>query len=229
MEPILEICCAEIESVVNARDGGADRIELCSALELDGLTPSAGLLKSALTVMEGKPVHVLIRPRGGDFVYNQEETEVIEEDIRHAVNAGAAGIVFGALKPDGSVDAELCRRLREQHPSVKFTFHRAFDYAADPLEALDTIIEMGFDYLLTSGQASDALRGSSLIRQLVERADGRIRIMAGGGVTPDNIGMIAERTGVRDLHGSAKSRLRDRSVTSRQTVSEMKRRLTAMK
>ena len=207
MDCRLEICCADIESVINARKGGADRIELCMALELGGLTPSIGLVYRAVEIMGTGNVHVLIRPRPGDFVYSEEESLVMEKDIAMAVAAGAAGVVVGALTPEGRIDLPLSRGLREGFPSTKFTFHRAFDFVEEPNEALESIINMGYDYLLTSGLSASALEGAPLIASLVAGSAGRIRIMAGAGVSPDNVDEIIRKTGVRDIHASAKSRV----------------------
>lgn len=207
MDCQLEICCADIESVVNARKGGADRIELCTALELGGLTPSIGLIKRAVEIMGSGKVHVLIRPRPGDFVYSQEEILVMEEDVSKAVSGGATGVVVGALTPEGLIDIHLSRRLRERFPETKFTFHRAFDLVPDPDKALESVIGMGYDYLLTSGLSASALEGAPLIASLVARGAGRIRIMAGAGVSTDNIEEIIRETGVRDIHASAKRRM----------------------
>lgn len=207
MDCNLEICCADIESVINARKGGADRIELCMALELGGLTPSIGLIDRAIEIMGAGNVHVLIRPRPGDFVYSEEEALVMEKDISMAVAAGAAGVVIGALTPEGRIDLSLSRRLRERFLSTKFTFHRAFDFVAEPYESIDSLINMGYDYLLTSGLSASALEGAPLIASLVDRSSGRIRIMAGAGVSPDNVDEIIRKTGVRDIHASAKSRV----------------------
>lgn len=207
MDCCLEICCADIESVINARKGGADRIELCSALELGGLTPSTGLIRRAVEIMGAGNVHVLIRPRPGDFIYSEEEALVMEEDISRAVSAGAAGVVTGALTPEGGIDIPLSRMLREAFPETKFTFHRAFDFVTDPYEALESVIIMGYDYLLTSGLSGSALEGAPLISSLAARGAGRIRIMAGAGVSPDNIEEIIRKTGVRDIHASAKRRV----------------------
>lgn len=247
MDCRLEICCADIESVVNARKGGADRIELCMALELGGLTPSIGLIERAVEVMGGANVHVLVRPRPGDFVYSGEEALVMEKDISMAVSAGAAGVVVGALTPDGSIDVPLSGRLRERFPSVKFTFHRAFDFVSDPYKALESLIGMGYDYLLTSGLCSSALEGAPLIASLAARGGDRIRIMAGAGVSPDNVDEIIRRTGVRDVHASAKTRMECirrnsdvstggmvdaddcRYVTSEEVVASLKNRISTYK
>lgn len=229
METILEICCNDIESVIAARRGGADRIELCSALELDGLTPSLGLIREAVRIMAPLPVNVLIRPRPGDFVYSAEEMAVIRKDIAAAVEAGAAGIVFGSLTSAGEIDEKTSGELRALFPDIPFTFHRAFDKVKSPEESLEKVIAMGYDRILTSGLAPDALAGGDCLKMLVEKAAGRIIILAGCGITPANVAEIISRSGVREVHASAKKRLGSdpsdsRLVTSENIVSEIKNR-----
>lgn len=201
----LEICCADIESVMAAKAGGADRIELCSSLETGGLTPSVGLIRETVEIMGGEKVNVLIRPRGGDFVYSPLELTVMIRDIEAAIECGAQGIVTGSLTPEGFTLLSPFWELRRRYPSVTFTFHRAFDLTPDPFNTLEEIIRSGFDRILTSGQASDALVGAPLINRLVQRAAGRIDIMAGCGVTPANIRDIIRISGVKDIHASAKT------------------------
>lgn len=201
---IIEICCADIESVEAAKEGGADRIELCAALEIGGLTPSSGLISEAVRIMGGERVNVLIRPRGGDFVYSCSEFRVMEADIAEAVALGAGGIVMGALTPCGEPDLRLLEEIRRRFPEVTFTFHRAFDLSADPFESAKAIRAAGFDRILTSGLAPTALEGAQTIRRLVEEAGGAIEIMAGSGVTPENLTELISLTGVRAVHASAK-------------------------
>ncbi len=203
--PLLEICCGDIESVIAARQGGADRVELCCALGVGGLTPSAGMIETA--VATGVPeVNVLIRPREGDFLYTDVEMHVMLRDIRQSAEAGANGVVIGALNADGSIATGACRRLIEmaRNNGLSVTFHRAFDQCRDPLHSLEEIIDLGCDRLLTSGQADSALCGADLINSLQRRANGRIEIMAGSGVTPDNVAELLRVTGVREVHASAK-------------------------
>lgn len=207
MDCRLEICCADVESVQNAFDGGADRIELCSALEIGGLTPSQGLIQSAVEIMGGDSVNVLIRPRSGDFVYSDAEVEVMERDITHALSLGAGGVVVGALDCRGNIDMATSRRLRDKFPNVTMTFHRAFDLTADADKALEEVIAMGYDRILTSGLAQDAVAGIPTIKRLVERADGRIAIMAGAGVSASNVLDILRATRVGDIHASAKKKV----------------------
>lgn len=221
--PVLEICCGDIESVNAAVAGGADRIELCTSLETGGLTPSPGLTERALwkmNLMQNQvPVNILIRPRAGDFFYSDRELAVCCQDAAMATSAGAAGIVFGSLTPGGNIDEEACRRVIDAidqsceagcRPSL--TFHRAFDYCLDPFIALRTIIDLGFDRILTSGQSKTAFDGAELIKLLRIKADGRIIIMPGGNVTPDNIAGIMQRTGATEIHASAK-KMRASSMT----------------
>lgn len=213
---ILEICCGDVESVDAAFKGGADRIELCSALPVGGVTPSPGLISQAIWKserrMEPVPVNVLIRPRSGDFLYTDHELACIVEDVAAAVGAGCAGIVFGALNSDGTVDEYACGKVIEtvekaaEGRKVSLTFHRAFDVCRDPFEALETVIKLGFDRILTSGLAPTAEEGVELLRKLVEKADGRISIMPGAGVTEANIAAIVKKTGVTEIHASAKFR-----------------------
>ena len=196
----LEVCCADWESVLAAKAGGAQRIELCEALELDGLTPQSGLIEKA--VASGIRVHVLIRPREGDFVYSKEERLLMEQQIASARRLGARGVVWGALTAEGDIDLPLCRRLMEASQGLSVTFHRAFDVCRKPQQALEDIIQLGCNRLLTSGQAASARKGIPLLRQLVGQAAGRIIIMPGAGVSPQNAAQILSETGATEIHGS---------------------------
>jgi len=199
----LEVCCADLHSVRAAIEGGAHCVELCQALGLDGLTPSAGMIETAVGM--GIPVQVLIRPREGDFVYDEDEVLCMQRDIRHAKQLGVHGVVIGALKPDGSIDTETIRRLVSEAEGLSITFHRAFDVCAQPLEALEQIIALGCHRLLTSGQAPTAEQGIPFLRKLVEQAAGRISIMPGAGVNSQNAHRILSETGAREIHGSLRS------------------------
>lgn len=199
-QPILEVCCADLQSVRAAKEGGAHRVELCQALGLDGLTPSAGMIASAVEM--GIPVQVLIRPREGDFFYGKDEVLCMQRDIHVAKRLGANGVVIGALKPDGSIDEETVRRLVGEAEGLSITFHRAFDVCAQPLEALEQIISLGCHRLLTSGQAPTAEQGIPLLKKLVEQSSGRIIIMPGAGVNPQNARRILSDTGACEIHGS---------------------------
>lgn len=196
----LEVCCGDLQSVRAAIEGGAHRVELCEALELDGLTPSEAMMESAIGM--GIPVQVLIRVREGDFVYNKAEICKMRNDIRLARELGAAGVVIGALMPDGSIDEEAIRCMMDEAEGLSVTFHRAFDVCREPEEALEKIISLGCHRLLTSGQATTAEQGIPMLKKLVEQADGRIIIMPGAGVNPQNASRILEETGALEIHGS---------------------------
>ncbi len=223
MKRLLEICCADADSVDAAVNGGADRIELCSALSEGGLTPSKGLMDYACRRSQ-IPVNILIRPRGGDFVYSDAETEIMLSDIKNAAEAGAAGVVIGALLPDGTIDIDRCLRMTEyaRELGLSITFHRAFDLCRDPIEGLASVILLRCDRLLTSGQAADAIKGSKTIARLVKAAGNHLIILAGAGVTPANAATLIERTGVTELHASAKTTIGSR-MTYRNTDATMGR------
>lgn len=189
-----------MQSVRAAIEGGAHRVELCEALEVDGLTPSESMIEEAVGL--GIPVQVLIRPRKGDFVYDEKEVQSMVESIRFAKKSGANGVVFGALRPDGSIDAETIRRLVSESKGLSITFHRAFDVCSEPLVALEQIISLGCHRLLTSGQASTAEKGIPLIKKLVEQSAGRLIIMPGSGVNVGNARRILSETGANEIHGS---------------------------
>lgn len=196
----LEVCCGDLQSVRAAIEGGAHRVELCEALELDGLTPSEAMMESAIGM--GIPVQVLIRVREGDFVYSKDEICKMRNDIRLARKLGAAGVVIGALMPDSSIDEEATRCMMDEAEGLSVTFHRAFDVCRKPEEALEKIISLGCHRLLTSGQATTAEQGIPMLKKLVEQADGRIIIMPGAGVNPQNASRILEETGAIEIHGS---------------------------
>ena len=201
MEQIkLEVCCGDMQSVLAAKEGGADRIELCQALEVDGLTPSAEMMAEAIGL--GIPVQVLIRPREGDFVYDEAEVETMLKEIRLAKRLGANGVVIGALKSDGSIDEETIRCLVSEATGMSITFHRAFDVCSQPTEALEQIVSLGCHRLLTSGQAPSAEQGIPLIKKLVEQSGGRLIIMPGAGVNQENARRILSETGAHEIHGS---------------------------
>ena len=196
-----EACCPSLEAVLAAERTGARRIELCERLEIGGVTPSEELLRAALAATS-LPVHVLIRPRGGDFVYDEGEVRTMLSDIARCRKLGASGVVVGALTPGGAVDAPVMRRLVAAARPLSVTFHRAFDESADPLTAFGEILSLGCDRLLTSGHAPDAMAGRALIGELVRRAGGRLVVMAGCGVRPGNIAQIARDSGAPEFHSS---------------------------
>lgn len=212
----LEVCCADIESVVAANAGGADRIELCSALEVGGLTPSIALITTALQHSK-IPVRVLIRARPGNFTYSPLELQVMCRDIATCRSLGVDGVVIGPLTPGGAIDTDACKSMIEEAGGMSVTFHRAFDECTDAHEALDKIIAIGCDTLLTSGQKATALEGLPLISELVHQSNGRIHIMAGSGVNPANAAEILNTSGCPWIHGSA----RNGAFTSSQIVSQL--------
>lgn len=200
---ILEICAGSVASVIAARNGGAARVELCAALEIGGITPSAGLIARARKI-KGIDLNVIIRPRGGDFLYDEHETAAMEQDIHTCKALGADGIVIGALTADGDIDTATCRRLIAAANGMSITFHRAFDMCRNPQKALEDIIALGCHRLLTSGQAPTAEAGIPLITELIRQADGRIIIMPGCGVGSHNAAKIITATGCTEIHASAR-------------------------
>ena len=279
---LLEVCCGCLESVDAAVAGGARRIELCTSLELDGLTPPISWIREVKARYPSLIVHVLIRPRAGDFVFSNNdsysnadlgsvregsglsvaslrdrdapespppslasaggEKEAMARQVEEALEAGADGIVIGGLTPDGDVDiplmerllhiveewnlarelagSDLCHAANDSHffpgpqRRIGTTFHRAFDVCRRPFDALEQIVDLGFDHILTSGQAPTALEGVDLLRQLHERARGRIGILPGGGVTPENAAQILSLTGCTEIHASASEVVDGKRVTS---------------
>ena len=225
---LLEVCCGNLESVDAAVLGGARRIELCADLELDGLTPPMAWLRAVKERYPDLTVHVLIRPREGDFVYTPEEAEILALQLESALTFGADGIVVGCLTADGDIDlplleqlvalvdsfnlaaelgaSDLCHAANDSHffpgPArrVSITFHRAFDRCRRPFEAQEQLIGLGCDRILTSGQAPTAEAGVDLLRELNRRAAGRIIILPGGGVTPENAARILALTGCTEIH-----------------------------
>lgn len=203
MKRILEVCAGSVQSVIAARDGGAARFELCAALEVGGVTPSAGLMREVRKI-EGISMHVLIRPRGGDFLYDESETACMVQDIITARECGADGVVIGALTADGDIDIAVCSRLVEAAKGMHITFHRAFDMCRNPMQALEDIISLGCDRILTSGQAATALAGAPLLKELVEASAGRLKIMPGCGVNAENAAAILDACGAQEIHASAR-------------------------
>lgn len=201
---ILEVCVETIESVKAARCGGAQRIELCAALSEGGVTPSHGMIEAARRLGPEK-MHVLIRARGGDFVYSNDEVDCMVRDIEMCRALGADGVVLGALTPQGEIDLDACRRMVQAARGMQVTFHRAFDLCNRPLEALEQIIGLGCSRLLTSGQQESAEQGIGLIKQLVDQAARRIIIMPGAGVNENNAARILAATGATEIHGSVRT------------------------
>ena len=179
--PILEVCTGSLQSVINAVKGGAQRIELCSALSLDGLTPSLGLIKTVRKMFPKLTIHTLIRVREGDFCYNEGEIKVMETDIKEILSYTDA-IVCGALTADGDIDIATTRRLIDACEGKPFTFHRAFDVCRNPLKALDELAALHCTRVLTSGQAPTAETGIPALKEYVKHVEGRMTILPGGGV-----------------------------------------------
>ena len=195
----LEICVDSVESALNAQIAGADRVELCANLIEGGTTPSYGTIISARSNLNIL-LHVIIRPRGGDFLYTDIEYDIMRRDIETCGESGVDGIVIGILTADGKIDIERTARLVEFSKPMSVTFHRAFDMCSDPVKGLEEIIQSGADRLLTSGQKNTAVEGSDMINKIVKLAQGRIIIMPGSGVDEYNIGRLAKKTGAGEFH-----------------------------
>lgn len=195
---ILEVCTEGVPMSLDAAKAGASRLELCSAISEGGLTPSIGTIQQ-VCYHANIPVHVMIRPRAGDFHYDESEFETMLADVRLAAKMGAKGVVFGILTSDGEVDVERCKRLVYESNGMTTVFHRAFDMAADPYRALDDLQSIGINVLLTSGRRHKAIDGIEVIRQLASRANPSMQIMAGSGVNPGNASRLAS-TGIKALH-----------------------------
>ncbi|MCB0655445.1 MAG: copper homeostasis protein CutC [Saprospiraceae bacterium] len=204
MDLLLEICTPSLRSAFAAEHGGADRIELCSGLEMGGLTPGPATLQMALEHLRLN-VAVLIRPRGGDFIYNTIEKQLILKEIEYCRNAGADGVVVGALMANGLLDESFAREMKDAAGPLEICFHRAFDQATEPLTLLEQLIELNYDRILTSGQQPTAWEGRALLRDLVHQARGRIVLMAGSGIHPELVAPLIHDTGIRQVHYSAKN------------------------
>ena len=238
--PQLEIAANSLASALAAQEGGADRIELCAALEIGGLTPSHATIALARARVK-TPIYVLIRARAGDFVYDDAECETMLRDIEHCVAEGCDGVVLGVLDANGDVDVPRCRALIAAAGKLGVTFHRAIDVARDPRQVLEDLIALGCERVLTSGAQANALAGAALIRDLLAQAAGRIAIMAGAGVDTANIAALRAQTGAQEFHASAKrlhaSRARHATAASpgmdagewRSDVDEVRRLVAALR
>ncbi len=202
---LLEVCANSVASAVAAQEGGASRVELCGNLAEGGTTPSYGEILLARKLLHIK-LYVLIRPRGGDFLYTDLEFKVMLADVNHCIEAGCDGIVIGMLNADGTIDKPRCTELIKiaKQWGVGVTFHRAFDMCADMYQALEDIIEMGCERILTSGGKSTALEGANMLAHLIEKADGCIKIMPGSGVNENNVADLVHFTKATEVHSSAK-------------------------
>lgn len=203
---LLEVAANSAASAFAAQAGGAGRVELCASLDEGGVTPSHGTLVLAREGLD-IPLYVLIRPRAGDFVYEDHEIEAMLDDIMHCRELGCEGVVVGALTPEGEVDVDACQRFLEAAEGMGVTFHRAFDLVVDQGDALETLIELGFERVLTSGGMASAVAGAGRLARLVAQAGDRIVVMPGAGIEPGNIAALRDATGAREFHASAKRRL----------------------
>lgn len=213
----LECCCTDTAEAVEAMKGGAGRIELCEDLSCGGVTPSRSGIEAILKAVN-IPVNVLVRARGGDFVYDEDEVNAMVESVRMCRELGVNGVVVGALREDGSIDTAAVGRLMAEADGLHVTFHRAFDECADPFEALEEIVALGCDRLLTAGHAANVNDGEATLKELNDRAGGRIVILAGSGVRPGNIARLEASTGCREFHSSSHG---PDGRTSREVVAAM--------
>jgi copper homeostasis protein len=201
-QPLIEVCVEGIDGLLAAQAAGADRIELCASLLEGGITPSFGTVRLALELAT-IPVHVIVRPRGGDFLYSEQEFRSMLLDVEALRGLGAAGVVFGCLLPDGSIDERRMTELAEQAGSINTTCHRAFDMTRDPEAALEALIRAGVGRVLTSGQRDTGLEGAPLLRRLVDQAGERIVVMVCGALDVGNIGKVRRITAAREMHFAA--------------------------
>lgn len=201
-----EICAVNIQSACAAAEAGAQRIELCAALDVGGLTPSPGLILSAVRD-SGIGVNVLIRPREGDFCYNDQEFKIMLDDIRFCREAGVNGVVVGALNADGQLDLPKLEAMRREAEGIEIAHHRAFDFCADPALALEQLIQLDYKRVLSSGQSNSAFEGRFVLQKLVQQAKGRISIMPGAGIDASNIRDIAATTGAQEFHFTGKKKI----------------------
>jgi len=198
---MLEICVDDAAGVAAALEGGADRIELCSALELGGLTPSGALVARAVTT--GLPVHAMVRPRAGSFVHDADEVALMVDEIGRVLAQGVAGVVVGALRPNGRLDTAALARFRDAARDAAIVLHRAIDLTPDPVAAVEEACALGFDKILSAGGARNAADASETLAAMVAAAAGRLSVIAGSGVTPANVAELIAATGVREVHSSA--------------------------
>lgn len=235
MNFILENCANSAESCLRAQNGGADRVELCAGIPEGGTTPSYGEIKAARKLLTKTKLNVIIRPRGGDFLYSDTEIDIMTDDIRTARQLGADGVVFGCLNKDGNIDLDRMRILMKESEGLSVTFHRAFDVCRNPFEALEQIINLGCARILTSGQKPTAEAGIPLIRELIEKAGNRIIIMPGCGIRENNFKKILEETGAKEIHTSAREWVESQmifrnpevSMGGTVTIEEYRRELTS--
>jgi copper homeostasis protein len=203
---LCEICVESLNGALAAQEAGAHRIELCSNLSDGGLTPSAGLIKQVRKNVH-LPIHVMIRPRRGDFCYTPTEIDTMISDITYAKEQGANGIVFGLLNPNGTIDQTNTQRLIQIAHPLAITCHRAFDLTRDPFETLKTLTHLGIHRILTSGGAPSVMQGMNTIQKLIEHAQDQIIIMPGGGITEQNAKTIIQKTNAKEIHFSGRTQI----------------------
>ena len=201
-QPLIEICVEGIDGLLAAQAAGADRVELCASLVEGGITPSLGTVRTALE-MATIPFHVIVRPRGGDFLYSDAEYRSMLADVAALRDMGVAGVVVGCLNADGTIDEARMSELAQAAGSLSVICHRAFDMTRDPFEALEALVRCGVGRILTSGQRDSALKGADLLAKLVRLAGNRIVILGCGGINPGTVAEVLERTGLTELHFSA--------------------------
>lgn len=214
-----EVCANSVESCLAAQAGGANRVELCAGIPEGGTTPSYGEISMAREVLDITRLHVIIRPRGGDFLYSPMEVKTMLKDIEMAKHLGVDGVVFGCLTTNGEIDFTVMQELMKASQGLSVTFHRAFDVCRNPKEALEQIIELGCHRILTSGQQATAEQGIPLLKELQEQAAGRIILLAGCGVNEKNIARIALETGIQEFHFSARESIKSEMEYKNESVS----------
>jgi copper homeostasis protein len=202
MRPLVEVCIEGVDDLLAAQQGGADRVELCASLLEGGITPSLGVVRQAVRLAR-VPVHVMVRPRGGDFLYSDVEFASMLEDVAVFRKSGVAGVVFGCLAPDGTVDETRTAALVKAARPLSTTFHRAFDMTPDPAAALEALIRCGCNRVLTSGQRPDAIAGTAILKGLVAQAGDRIIVLGCGELRPETIARVRCETGLAELHFAA--------------------------
>jgi copper homeostasis protein len=217
---ICEVVVYNFDSAMKAQEGGADRIELCDNPGDGGTTPSYGMIEQVRQNIS-MDVYVMLRPRGGDFLYTNYEFHIMKRDLIQCQRLSVDGIVFGMLTEDGKIDMKRCKEIIAKARPLKITCHRAFDMTRDPFEALEDCIDVGFDRILTSGHKSTALEGIDLIQQLVLKANGRISIMAGSGINENSVSQVVNKSGVKEIHFSAVTPLPSRMSFQNEHISKM--------
>ena len=214
----LECCVDSVESAIAAKEGGADRLELCSALVIGGLSPSQALYRK-IREQADIPIRVLLRPRFGDFCYTDYEHEILKEEVRSFCKLGADGIVIGTMKPDGTLNLEQMKELMEEAQGMTVTLHRAFDMCQDPFQTLEEAKRLGIHTILTSGQKNVCTEGMDLLKELVEQAQGKTEILVGGGVDASVLPVLAEKTKAKAFHMSGKVSIESEMQYRKQDVS----------